>query len=1399
MNLTMRYLALRLLVPVMLSTALLLAGQFSAQAQEPEGTVTGLSISSVKAGELSITWNAPTLAPTDYRISWAPSNEGFPSYRDTDGNAYPKTASHKVTGLSPGAYKVRVRARYYQGRHVNTPWSGPWAQGGPVSLAVGTTPTQEPNPEQTPGPTAVPEGSITNLTLSSDEPGDLWIRWDEADPVPEQYRITWARADEDFHPWTEDNWNYWHDDNARHFSSLDRGESYKFKVRAVYKPADAAPWSGPWSPIKEQRVDADVPPAPPTGLEAEDVRYDKVSLVWDDIDDDRITGYQVLRGADADSLAVIARVTGNSVNEYLDTEVADESSYVYAVMAVSLDGSSARSNPVSVTTPAELALTPDTPVVPGAPEAPSALAARLNGNSGVVLNWADPNDPAITGYRILRGPDSGHLAIIEEDTGLAGTSYTDAAPAADETYVYGVQARNASGLSQLSNSASVRTLSGPTGLRASPSSGHVALTWDLSPNRGIAGYRVLRGVAADSLTVLVANTGSPDPQYVDTSVAVGTEYRYAVGALSSNGAGPLSETAQATTPRAPAVVLVDVVEEDPPIAQKQETETIAVSNLGKASNTEIYIRGGRAIALSFSTGTTKYVLRKIRGNMNSVGGALIELFLYSDDTGTPGSQLLSLGGPDSPHLNRPGHVGDYQGLFGSGYDDFSTGEFVLGASTTYWVVFQERSRGTGTVRTRDTRSTDEDGGAIDGWSIGDVSYNRTSATADFEESGVSYFPVMAIIVNDLTVLTDTIIRSKPLDGETYKAGENIEVEFVFSAPVAHVKGTLTLQTADIERSAEYVAGSGTNRLLYQYKINEGDKDDDGFSIKQSGLGTINQKNITTTNGGVVDVNLSSQHAGPGHKVDGSQIGCAYLLCTNVTVADVGGGTAYGAVYYRTGPLGSLSNRTFHHGDSQYVVDQLIVRDPDQLEIYINPPPTQQLIDEASLVTDATEYRFRDATLNGNRLSWSGSGQSWTADTMVRVHLKDKTLASNLGKEPSQQSLETSTTVTAYAQSFTTGDDPHGYRIVAVKLASALTAESAVPRLAIYSDASGVPGAIQHILSAPTTDNDPATIERFTSSGFGLEPHTKYWLAWEKLSGAGELKAGFTTHTNEDPTTASGWAIGDSVQQKNSGTWSELIISGDNPVMRMAILGDPRQPIGEITGLKAYNGIEPYEIELHWNPAYPVPTDYRIDFAPSNQDFTSWKVDEGHRYSPTTATSAGFHFEHCHAWKIRIRARYYAGRWANPPWSGEWVTSGPFNPPCIAASATAPPPPGEPTLPPDGSVTLTVDTDRAHELYPHWTAANPTPSRYRVMWLKADRDWATWRESGGHSFLHDWIPGTRGLPGEEEVLGLILAGSLVETGVAYNVRVRAVYDSGGTNDGPWSGPWDEVGPVTVPSS
>ena len=202
-------------------------------------------------------------------------------------------------------------------------------------------------------------GAIPTLTLDSNEPGQLVITWETPDPVPTDYRIRWANASMGFPSYNapnepeRGNSHPAGDANTLTFDNLTPGENYKVQIRARYYNADRTVHerSGPWTATATQRV-KDHPPAAPTGLAASQVAHDSLTLTWNDPQEAGITGYRILRGTDAGSLSTIEADTESVSAEYTDTTVAAETTYFYAVLALSADGDGAPSTAISATTPA---------------------------------------------------------------------------------------------------------------------------------------------------------------------------------------------------------------------------------------------------------------------------------------------------------------------------------------------------------------------------------------------------------------------------------------------------------------------------------------------------------------------------------------------------------------------------------------------------------------------------------------------------------------------------------------------------------------------------------------------------------------------------------------------------------------------------------------------------------------------------------------------------------------------------------------------------------------------------------------------------------------------------------------------------------------------------------------
>ena len=201
----------------------------------------------------------------------------------------------------------------------------------------------------------------------------------------------------------------------------------------------------------------DTPAAPdpaalaPSGLTAE-AAADGVALGWNAPAEAAasVTGYEILRAQGDAELAVLVADTGGTSTAYSDEAATQGSAtYAYQVKAIRGGERSQASSEARVQLP---------------PAAPQWTLTGVTSNSAI-LQWADPQDDTITGYRILRADVvdevQGAFVVIIEDTGSAATSYTDATLAPDRSYVYRVHAISPHGVSAPSADRQVDTQPAP--------------------------------------------------------------------------------------------------------------------------------------------------------------------------------------------------------------------------------------------------------------------------------------------------------------------------------------------------------------------------------------------------------------------------------------------------------------------------------------------------------------------------------------------------------------------------------------------------------------------------------------------------------------------------------------------------------------------------------------------------------------------------------------------------------------------------------------------------------------------------------------------------------------------------------------------------------------------------
>ena len=320
-------------------TALALSS-FTAEAQGNSGAIANLQLTSTTAGTLTVSWDATSPVPTDYRVDWAKSSEDYKSWKVDEGHKYPDPSATTTTItdlVHDTEYKIRMRARYYRGEHEGKSWGGPWAT---ATITVAGEPAETPTPEpvkeepvqqpprDAPDP---PAGTIETLT-AADDTGQLLLTWTAPNSDPTDYHINWTKSTEEYPANTAEAGNAHPTDTTHTLAGLEYDTDYNIRVRARYSDGEnaASHWNGPWTETTAQ-VHQPLPAAPSFINTA--VTEGQVLLSWSNPSDDSITGYQILRGPDAANLVVIENDTGSSSTSYTDTAPPAGQTHTYGVKA----------------------------------------------------------------------------------------------------------------------------------------------------------------------------------------------------------------------------------------------------------------------------------------------------------------------------------------------------------------------------------------------------------------------------------------------------------------------------------------------------------------------------------------------------------------------------------------------------------------------------------------------------------------------------------------------------------------------------------------------------------------------------------------------------------------------------------------------------------------------------------------------------------------------------------------------------------------------------------------------------------------------------------------------------------------------------------------------------------
>ena len=437
--------------------------------------------------------------------------------------------------------------------------------------------------------------------------------------------------------------------------------------------------------------------------------------------------------------------------------------------------------------------------------------------------------------------------------------------------------------------------------------------------------------------------------------------------------------------------------------------------------------------------------------------------------------------------------------------------------------------------------------------------------------GDAYFSVPR--QTERVTLVGSVIKSRPLSGDTYTADEHIEIEFRYSAAVIYGHGdawlTVGSGTEARTRAALFVGGSGTSTLLYRYRVRADDVDSDGVSLPGNSLLALGVASglVTGADGsGSVSLVLGALGAQSGHKVNGATTGCAHLYCTDVSVGAVS--VALGAIDYGPGAYtGYLSNWSFRSRDEEYIVSQLLVRgSAGRLEMVLDREPEQSLINGGVLLAGEYGYLFSDAEWNAatKRLTWRDTELSWSSGDEIRVYVddgsrqsSDHVAASNVGQAGTSIEFDASGSsgVKHVAVSVTVGDRPVTVYEVGVS-AGIFVAGNNGTQLSLLSDVNGSPGArlgildrVDHVGAGLLVYDLPSSTQPV------LNANTTYWFAITVLRDS-RRQLVVASSAVMDSSSSRGWRIGSRTLgtsletiPSNPAFWSQF---GTNQPLRIEI-------------------------------------------------------------------------------------------------------------------------------------------------------------------------------------------------------------------------------------------------------
>jgi hypothetical protein len=177
-------------------------------------------------------------------------------------------------------------------------------------------------------------------------------------------------------------------------------------------------------------IDTEAPESP-TGLSVTATDVDSLVIDWDDNSETDLDNYVVYQSTTSGFVPSTSNLVASpSLSTYTASDLDDDTTYYFAVLAVDNSGNESEVSTVSGTTDLYV---PDTT----SPSVPSDLVADSITSSSVDLSWSEVSDSDLDYYNIYRGTSENSLSLLDTST---SASYADSGLTSSSTYYYAVSA-----------------------------------------------------------------------------------------------------------------------------------------------------------------------------------------------------------------------------------------------------------------------------------------------------------------------------------------------------------------------------------------------------------------------------------------------------------------------------------------------------------------------------------------------------------------------------------------------------------------------------------------------------------------------------------------------------------------------------------------------------------------------------------------------------------------------------------------------------------------------------------------------------------------------------------------------------------------------------------------------